>query len=69
MDPNLLWVVVGFLVYLVLSAIFLYQDPTQERMSRPFFWSLIPAIILFFVVIVLPMIGISPFLTPMPADD
>lgn len=66
---NLLWSVVALLVYLFLSAIFLYRDPTQENMSRHLRWILMPAVLIFAVVTVLPLIGIGPFFTPMPADD
>ena len=55
-------------LYFVVTAILVYRDPTQERMVRPLRWVLMPAVFALAVIIVVPLIGIRPFITPIPAD-
>ncbi len=58
-----------FLLYLIVTAVLIYRDPTQERMGRLLRLVLAPAVVALAVITVVSLIGIGPFITPMPADD
>lgn len=65
---NILCVGSCIFLYFVVTAVLVYRDPTQERMGRLLRLVLAPAVVALAVITVVSLIGIGPFITPMPAD-